>query len=155
MVNFINFIAVFFAGFFLKKLGRKTIMLIFPFLMVILHMVIAGCLWVPTTDTAANYTSLACIVLFVTFFEFSMGPVLWLYNAEILNEKSNSVAAIMNWVFVLIISYFTPGLLESIHGKLFLIFGSILAFHCVFAFIFMKETKGLTNAEAKTLYITK
>ena len=157
MVNFINFITVFFTGFFLKKFGRKTLMLVFPGLMVVVHLVIAGCLWVPTVpkDYALNYTSLICIVLFVAFFEFSMGPILWLYNAEIMNNKSNTLAAGMNWIFVLIISYFTPDLLESIHGKLFLIFGACTAAHCVFAFLFMKETKGLTDAEAKSLYAPK
>ena len=125
--------------------------------MVVVHMVIAGCLWEPTSpkDYALNYTALAGIVLFVAFFEFSMGPILWLYNAEILNNKANTAAAGVNWICVLIISYFTPELLESIHGKLFLIFGICTAAHCVFAFIFMKETKGLTDTESKTLYAPK
>lgn len=85
------------------------------------------------------------IVLFIAFFEFSMGPILWLYNAEIMNNKASTLAAGVNWISVLVVSNFTPYLLEKLHGKLFLLFASFTAIHCIVVFFFMKETKGLTD----------
>jgi hypothetical protein len=84
-----------------------------------------------------------------------MGPVFYLYNAEILNAKSNSFAIVINWITLVVVSYLTPLLLEAIHGKLFLIFSAFMAAHCVFAYFFMKETKGLTDTESKSLYAPK
>jgi len=116
IVNFVNFITVFFTGFFLKKYGRRTLMIVFPACIVVVHVVIAACLWTKplATDYATNYIALLMFVLFVAFFEFSMGPILWLYNAEILNNKAVTVAVAVNWIGVLIISYFTPTLLNKL-----------------------------------------
>lgn len=113
IANFVNFSSVFFTGFFVKRFGRKTLMLVFPALMVLVLTVISACLWEPTTrkEYFLNYTSLVMIILFIAFFEFSMGPILWLYNAEIMNNKSSTLAAGVNWITVLIVSNFTPYLL--------------------------------------------
>lgn len=47
-------------------------------------------------------------MLFVCAFEFAPGPIMWLYNGEILNDKAVSVAVFLNWTFVLIIGLITP-----------------------------------------------
>jgi SP family facilitated glucose transporter-like MFS transporter 1 len=47
-------------------------------------------------------------MLFVASFEFGPGPIVWLYNGEILNNKAISVAVFLNWVFTLLVGYFTP-----------------------------------------------
>jgi SP family facilitated glucose transporter-like MFS transporter 1 len=149
-----NFFAVFFTGLFLKRYGRRTLMVIFPALIVVTLLVVSGCLWTQPSkaDVATNTIALVMIVLFVIFFEFSMGPILWLYNSEILNDKAVTVASAINWVFVLAISAVTPYLLSHWHGKFFLIFAGFTIFHCFFAFFVMKETKDLPDEEVKNLY---
>jgi len=38
----------------------------------------------------------------------SLGPVVWLYNAEILPEKGVSIATLVNWIGVVFISFLFP-----------------------------------------------
>lgn len=154
-VNFMNFISVLGTSFFLTRFGRKTLMVFFPALMVVAHLVIAVCIWDKPTkdDIVTNYIALVMIVLYVVFFEFSMGPIVWLYNSEILNNKAVSFAATINWVCAIIVSAVTPLVIDKLNGKLFLIFACFVAFHVVFASIFMKETKGLSPEQVQNLYV--
>jgi len=39
------------------------------------------------SSEAAKVFCIVFILLYVTFFEFSLGPIVWLYLAEILNDK--------------------------------------------------------------------
>jgi hypothetical protein len=48
------------------------------------------------------------VLLFISFFEFSSGPIVWLYNAEILTDKANSIAVTISWAFMLAASILTP-----------------------------------------------
>ena len=121
VVNFVNFITVFGTGFFLKRYGRRTLYIIFPAGICVIHFILAILLWDATdkngNSTLSQTSSLICgllIVLYVAFFEFSLGPILWLYNAEILNDTAVTVAATCNWIAVLILSEFMPALLKSL-----------------------------------------
>jgi len=71
----------------------------------------------------SSVAQVLCIILILTFvmlFEFSLGPIVWLYLAEILNDKALSVAVVLNWIFNLIISLITP---QIISGYLFIVLG--------------------------------
>lgn len=45
---------------------------------------------------------LACILLFIIFFEFSIGPIMWIYCADVLTDKGISLTTALNWVGALI-----------------------------------------------------
>ena len=96
-------------------------------------------------------------MLFVAAFEFGPGPILWLYNGEILEENAISVAVFLNWLFVMIIGLLTPSLMNSWlgSGPTFIMFGLFNVAGVAFLYFFMKETKGLTDAEVKKLYQEK
>lgn len=53
------------------------------------------------------------VLLFVVFFEFSSGPIVYLYNAEIMKDKGYGVANFLNWFMGLTISATTPLLLKK------------------------------------------
>lgn len=94
-------------------------------------------------------------MLFVAAFEFGPGPILWLYNGEILEENGISVAVFLNWLFVLIIGLMTPFLMKDEvlgTGGTFILFGIFNIVGVVFLVFFMKETKGLSDIEVKRLY---
>lgn len=48
------------------------------------------------------------LFIFVTGFEFSVGPVLWLYNAEILQDKALGIATLMTFIMKLLTSISVP-----------------------------------------------
>lgn len=62
------------------------------------------------------------MLLFVVAFEFSAGPLLWLYMPEVLNGAGVSAGTVVNWVFVIIISISTPQLANHIGEWMFYIF---------------------------------
>ena len=62
------------------------------------------------------------VLIFVVAFAFSAGPLLWLYMPEVLNGAGISVGSVVNWLFVIIISVFTPMLANSVGEWMFYIF---------------------------------
>jgi hypothetical protein len=91
---------------------------------------------------------IVCVLSFIMFFEFSSGPIVWLYNAEILQDKAVSIAVTLNWITGLAISVCTPLLLKVFDiGTLFSAFAVFTALGTMFITMYMKETKGKTQAE--------
>jgi len=64
------------------------------------------------------------ILLFVVEFEFSLGPITWLYLAEIMTEKGLSIAILLNWIMTIIMAIVTPFVIS---GTLFIVFGILCA----------------------------
>lgn len=64
------------------------------------------------------------ILLFVVLFEFSLGPIPWLYMAEIMTEKGLSLAILLNWIMTIIMAIVTPFVIS---GALFIVFGGLCA----------------------------
>jgi len=95
-------------------------------------------------------------MLFIAFFEFSSGPITWLYMAEIMQDKAVGIATVLNWTINLIISVITPSLIDAIGseniGYIFITMGGFTVFGTIFIFAFMKETKGKTAAEIEEMF---
>lgn len=86
------------------------------------------------------------MVLFTIAFSFSWGPITWLYLPEIMTEKAMSLGAMANQSTLVLISIVTRPLIVAIDGWLFVIFGIWCLIAMVFTWIFVKETKGLSEA---------
>lgn len=84
-------------------------------------------------------------MLFVMAFEFGPGPVLWIYMSEILNDKALSIATLLSWTFTLLVGLVVPVLMEQIHGYTFILFAALSTFATLFTYVYMKETRGLTE----------
>jgi SP family galactose:H+ symporter-like MFS transporter len=85
-------------------------------------------------------------MLFVCAFEFGPGPIVWLYMGEIMNDKGLSIGAAANWTLVLIISLFTPTLMNNLGSwGTFLMFGCTNVLGTIFIVLFMRETRGLKD----------
>lgn len=84
-------------------------------------------------------------------YEFSVGTIIWLYMAEILQDKAIGIATCGNMVISLLVSIAIPPILTKIKtpendniGWVFIFFGIVTALGLVFDFIFMNETKDKT-----------
>jgi len=68
--------------------------------------------------------------------------------AEIMQDKSVSVATVLNWLVNLLISLITPNLIKKIGedniGYIFVAVGCTTTLGTLFVYAFMLETKGLT-----------
>ncbi|WWD07220.1 hypothetical protein V865_005317 [Kwoniella europaea PYCC6329] len=106
--------------------------------------------------SGASIGMAACIYLFVIPYCFSVGPVPWVYCAEIFNNRSRSyglmTASAIQWLWNLIVSRFTPNIVLSLkHGGVFFFFASINIFATIAAF-FLPETKGLALEDMDVLF---
>ena len=137
----------------LAKFGRKSLMWVMSFAMTAV-LVALGILYSYADDTveAIGYLEIILVLLFVCLFEFSMGPIVWIYMSEVMTEKGVSVGTLFNWIFTLIMALITPTLISSIKGWLFIIFGIFCVLCAIFVISCVKETKGLPDAEVKNLY---
>jgi Na+/melibiose symporter-like transporter len=102
------------------------------------------------------------LLLFILFFEFSAGPITWLYLSEICHEKAASVATALANFMSLAVSIFTLKIVNGFTsngkdpeqlGYLFIILGVVSLVATLFMFVFMKETRGLTQEERERLFV--
>ena len=49
------------------------------------------------------YLYLAILILFIVCFEFSIGPIMWIYCADVLSDKGISITSAINWAGALIV----------------------------------------------------
>ena len=106
LIGVVNFVAAIISIFLLMCLGRKTLILYFN-----------GCMSVDLL--LLSYFSfqkntigmIVCVLLFIVFFQFSMGTVNWIYIAETMHEKALGVAVSIIWFGSLAISISVPLLL--------------------------------------------
>jgi SP family arabinose:H+ symporter-like MFS transporter/SP family xylose:H+ symportor-like MFS transporter len=95
-------------------------------------------------------------VIFSTAFEMSFGAIFWLYSPEITTDKGMSIAVAVNWTCSVIIGQVTPYIFnEWLFNYGFLMFGGLCLFFFVINIFWMKETKGKSDRECKSLYAPK
>lgn len=63
-----------------------------------------------------------------------------------------AMASVTNWFWTVVLALVTRPLFKYIHGWLFIIFAIICLVNITFVSLFLKETKGKTNAEVAALY---
>jgi Na+/proline symporter len=75
-------------------------------------------------------------------------PIGFMYMNEVTNYKAISTALAMNWLLLICLGIFTKPLFESVVlGKyVFIMFGCINSVALLIVVLFMKETKGLSEA---------
>ena len=87
-------------------------------------------------------------MVYIAFFEFSTGPILWLYMAEIMKDKAAGIGTFLSWFGSLIMSVSIPLLVRKVAiGYIFLFFGISTVIGTIIIYFFMLETKGKTQAE--------
>jgi len=120
LVGVVNFLGTFGGLYLLFNFGRRTIMLYVGSVMALVLVMVGytslkNAHFVVTPESPDNHwtiPSLILVLLFIALFEFSSGPITWLYMAEIMQDKSVSIATVLNWLVNLLISLITPNLIK-------------------------------------------
>ncbi|CDW77776.1 sugar transporter family protein [Stylonychia lemnae] len=149
LVGFINMASTFGALFLLGKFGRKQLLWSMSFLMAADLVGLGIAFFYLENNSTAQVFCTIFIMLFVVLFEFSLGPIPWLYMAEIMTEKGLSIAILLNWLMTILMAIVTPFVIS---GELFIVFGGLCGVTAFFSMFLLKETKGLTEAEVAELY---
>ena len=148
LIGIVNFVATLFGLVFLAFAGRKTLMAIFNIAMSVTLLMLSYYAF-----EKDSIPMVICVLLFIAFFEFSSGPIVWLYNAEIMQDKAVSIATFLNWFLSLVISVSIPLMIKVMQiGWIFLIFGVLTIIGTLIVIIFMKETRGKTQEEIDAMF---
>lgn len=132
----------------LTRFGRKTL-LIFGQLGMGSSLLVLAILSIVGSPTGIIVFTL----IFVAFFELSIGPILWLYAAEIMTESGMAAASLITWIITIIFGLFTSRLFELLTPKgMYFTFTGIDILGLLFILFFIKETKGKSKSEIESLY---
>lgn len=132
----------------LTKFGRKTL-LIFGQIGMGISLLILGILAIKDAGPAIIVFTL----IFVAFFEFGIGPILWLYAAEIMTETGMASASLITWIITIIFGLFTEDLFKKLTSQgMYFTFTAIDILGLLFIIFIIKETKGLSKDKLEVLY---
>jgi sugar porter (SP) family MFS transporter len=130
----------------IDKFGRKTLLIIGSFGMVVSLGLVAYTFY---TQQFGGYLVMLYLVGFIAFFAFSQGAVIWVFMSEIfpnkVREQGQTLGSFTHWIMAAIISWTFPILAESSSNGgfySFLLFTLMMALHGFFAWKILPETKG-------------
>ena len=103
---------------------------------------------------SAQVIALIMLVLFISFFSISHGPVCWSYLSEIMHPKTLTIAVCVNLIFTVLITLLTQPAIKHIGNGLFFIYAGIMIASLAIVIPFVKETKGLTKQEISELFLS-
>ena len=108
--------------------------------------------------SSASIAMVVMIYLYVIGYSASWGPTPWVYLSEIFPTRLRSygvgLGAATQWLFNFCITELTPSAVNHIGYRTFIMFGCFCFGMGVFAFFFIKETKGMTLEDMDILFGT-
>jgi len=147
----------------IDRLGRRKSLLFGAAWMMTMMFIIGAVLHThPPTDvnkvSSASIAMVVMIYLYVIGYSASWGPIPWVYLSEIFPTRLRSygvgMGAATQWLFNFVITEVTPSAVNHIGWRTFLMFGIFCFANGLFAFFFIKETKGKTLEEMDVLFGT-
>lgn len=159
-VGAINVLMTLVAIRYVDKLGRKKLLMIGSAGMAICLGLVGWAFLNNGNGGAGNYGVLIGILLYISFFAISLGPLTFVVVAEIfpnaVRGRAMGVAIFFLWLFVYVVSQTFPMLLEAIGSAYTFWIYMVLA---VFAFLFIwrmvPETKGKSLEQIQELWKPK
>ncbi len=152
----VNIVTTFIAIATVDKFGRKPLLLLGSIGMTVTLGTLVGVFanaaidpatGTPTLPGSAGIIALLAANLYVVFFGFSWGPIVWVLLGEMFNNKIRaaalSVAAAIQWIANFIVSTTFPPLLKSFGlGAAYGLYTIAAAISIFFVVLLVKETKG-------------
>jgi SP family xylose:H+ symportor-like MFS transporter len=175
----VNLVFTFIAMFTVDKLGRKPLLMIGGFGMLIGFLMMGFTLYfsdysninaagLPALSSSEGIISLIGVLIFIGAFAMSMGPVVWVILSEIFPNKirsiAMSIAVAAQWLANYFVSQTFPMIVESDANKLqmdggtwnnalpYFLFSGFIIIIILFVWRFIPETKGKTLEEMETLF---
>lgn len=129
-----------------EKLGRKTLLLLGCFGIIIAYVPTAIANIINKEATAVKYISIVSTFVMIVSFAVSYGPVLWVYLHEMfpseIKDGAASLASLINWVCAIIVIFPSDIIIKQSPSILFIIFAAMSVLSFLFVLFFVKETKG-------------
>jgi sugar porter (SP) family MFS transporter len=128
----------------IDKMGRRKLMIIGSFGLIATLGMISFTFFRPDLS---NWAIVVYMLLFIAFFAFSQGTVIWVFISEIFpNEvraQGQAIGSFTHWSMDALIAFSFPWLVLRVGGgTTFLLFGIMMILQLLFAIRLMPETKG-------------
>lgn len=156
MLGIANLIATLFAMYFVDKLGRKPLLIIGGLVMSLSMLLLAAAARMDILE----HLHLYILILYISAFAFSLGPITWVLLAEIFPQKVRlnflSIAVMAQWFANFSISFLflffnnqkaNSILVDQYNGVIFIFFGVVSLLAISFFYMYIPETKGKTFEE--------
>ncbi|QNK61124.1 sugar porter family MFS transporter [Pedobacter sp. PAMC26386] len=143
-IGLINFIFTLIAINFIDKVGRRVLMLIGSVGLIVSLFMVGYTFY---SGNMSGFAIPAYMMLFIAFFAFSQGAVIWVFISEIfpnqLRAKGQTLGSSTHWIMAAIIAFCFPYLAETFGGATtFFFFASMMVLQLIFVWRLMPETKG-------------
>ncbi|MGN6181524.1 MAG: sugar porter family MFS transporter [Mucilaginibacter sp.] len=143
-IGMINFIFTLLAINIIDKVGRRILMIVGSFGL------IASLAMVALTFYSGHFEGFTIpiyMMVFIAFFAFSQGAVIWVFISEIfpnqVRAKGQTLGSSTHWIMAAIIAFTFPWLAEKLGGAVtFTFFTTMMVLQLVFVWRWMPETKG-------------
>ena len=156
-VGTVNLIFTFVAIKYIDKFGRKPLLIAGASGMSVSLFVLAVAFYL---HEFGGYLILAFVLIYIASFAMSLGPVTWVFIAEIypnrIRSEAMSVAVVFLWAAVFLVSFTFPYMLNVFGGgTAFLVFGVMCVIYLFFLSTKVPETKGKSLEELEKILIKK
>ena len=143
-LGMINFIFTLLAMNSIDRMGRRTLMLIGSFGLILTLGLVSYSFYVEDFN---GWAVPVFLFIYIAFFAFSQGAVIWVFIAEIfptqVRAKGQTLGSTTHWIMAALIAFSFPYLAEKAGGgNTFLFFCIMMLFQLLFVWKFMPETKG-------------
>jgi sugar porter (SP) family MFS transporter len=155
-VGLINFLFTLLALNFIDRFGRRTLMLIGSVGLIITLGLVSRAFFV---EDFGGYTVPVLLFIYIAFFAFSQGAVIWVFISEIfpnqVRASGQALGSFTHWIMAAVIAFTFPYVAENIGGgTTFLFFSVMMVLQLLFVWRVMPETKGtsLEQLEKKVVH---
>lgn len=143
-IGMINFMFTLIAINIIDKVGRRLLMLIGSLGLIASLFLVAFTFY---TGHFGGFTIPLYVMLFIAFFAFSQGAVIWVFISEIfpnqVRAQGQTLGSSTHWIMAAVIAFSFPFLAEKLGGAVtFSFFGVMMILQLIFVWWFMPETKG-------------
>ncbi|MDY0404202.1 sugar porter family MFS transporter [Virgibacillus sp. 179-BFC.A HS] len=152
-IGSVNVIVTIFAIMIIDKIDRKKLLITGNIGMVASLIIMALLIWTIGMDSNFGaWIIVACLTLFIIFFAFTWGPILWVMLPELFPMRARGaatgIAALVLSIGSLLVAQFFPLLSDALGiGEVFLVFAVIGVAAMIFVIKFLPETRGRSLEE--------
>ncbi|ASK62187.1 MFS transporter [Virgibacillus phasianinus] len=152
-IGAVNVIVTIFALMIIDKIDRKKLLIIGNIGMVASLLLLAILIWtIGLSSSFGAWIIVACLALFIIFFAFTWGPVLWVMLPELFPMRARGaatgIAALALSIGSLLVAQLFPMVSSALGiGQVFLIFAVIGIAALIFVVKFLPETRGRSLEE--------
>jgi MFS family permease len=142
-IGLVNLVSTLVGLNFIDRVGRRTLMLIGSVGLIVTLALVAFAFY----NNQSGYAVPVYLFLYIAFFAFSQGAVIWVFISEIFpNEvraNGQALGSFTHWFMAAVIAFTFPYIAETLGGgNTFLFFCAMMVLQLLFVWRMMPETKG-------------